>query len=91
MNGFYDNFYAINNLNNNNIWIVQSRYLLSRFIATNLSVMTPFGFSSDSSVFRNTLQVNLSVDIGFAFLDGTAANQPKPTTQTGSPASRSEN
>ena len=47
---------------------MQTRYRLASWFHWNLSVMTPFGFGPES-VFRNSLQVNLSAELGFSFED----------------------
>jgi len=50
----------------NDIWLLQTRYRMASWLHTNLTVMTPFGFGPNS-VFQNSLQVNLSAEIGFAY------------------------
>ena len=50
----------------NDIWLLQTRYRMASWLHTNLSVMTPFGLGAES-VFKNSLQVNLSAEIGFAY------------------------
>lgn len=52
----------------NDIWLMQTRYRLASWFHWNLSVMTPFGFGPES-VFRNSLQVNLSAELGFSLED----------------------
>jgi hypothetical protein len=50
----------------NDIWLLQTRYKMASWLHSNLSVMTPFGFGPES-VFRNAVQVNLGVEIGFSY------------------------
>jgi hypothetical protein len=52
----------------NDIWLMQTRYRLASWFHWNFSVMTPFGFGPES-VFRNSLQVNLSAELGFSLED----------------------
>jgi hypothetical protein len=52
----------------NDIWLMQTRYRLASWFHWNVSVMTPFGFGPES-VFRNSLQVNLSAELGFSLED----------------------